>query len=268
MQPFLKWPGGKRRVAARIAEMIGSPSCYIEPFVGAGAVYALVKETLPEDVILADINSDLIELYRSLRNSPEEMMRVAGSLFHEGTNTPKAYYASRDAFNSLPDEHVLRSALFVYLNHHCFNGLVRYNADGEFNVPYGGYKSPTLPEGLMKEWSDSLQTARLWLCDFQRTMESSAERGAVIYCDPPYLSDSKRTMYGPDKFSVEDHRRLDGCARRAARSGALVIISGPYNEKTCEVYASCTRAERITDSTSISRGAGRGKREDALYVYR
>ncbi len=100
MQPFLKWPGGKRRVAARIAELVGSPSCYIEPFVGAGAVYALVKETLPARVILSDVNHDLISLYRNLRDDRDALMRAARSLFHEGTNTEVAYYAARDLFNA------------------------------------------------------------------------------------------------------------------------------------------------------------------------
>lgn len=92
--------------------------------------------------ILADINSDLISLYNIVKSRTEEYVRASRELFTPETNQAEVYYQLREEFNT-SREPFRRAVLFLYLNRYGYNGLCRYNLRGEFNVPFGSYKSPT-----------------------------------------------------------------------------------------------------------------------------
>jgi len=84
--------------------------------------------------ILADINSDLINLYNIVKTRTAEFVRDARVLFSPEFNQSERFYALREEFNLTSDIY-RRSVLFLYLNRHCYNGLCRYNLSGAFNVP-------------------------------------------------------------------------------------------------------------------------------------
>lgn len=112
--------------------------CLIEPFVGAGSVFL---NTEYDSYILADINSDLINLYNIVKSNTDDFVRDSRKLFTDEVNTSEVFYLLRQEFNLCADAY-RRAVLFLYLNRHCYNGLCRYNMRGEFNVPFGRYKSP------------------------------------------------------------------------------------------------------------------------------
>ena len=58
----------------------------------------------------------------------------------EDEERKKYYYKIRDLYNNPPEDQILKSACFIFLNRTCFNGLYRVNSKGQFNVPYGRYK--------------------------------------------------------------------------------------------------------------------------------
>lgn len=124
-QPFLKWAGGKRRSLATLLQRLPSPDeveCLVEPFVGGASVFL---GTDYRQYLLADINADLIDVYLHVRDDPAGMVKRLEKLFLHGNNET-AYQENRDEFNriqSTPE----KSALFIYLNQHCFNGICRYN---------------------------------------------------------------------------------------------------------------------------------------------
>ena len=118
----------------------------VEPFVGSGALFL---SNSFEKYLLCDTNVDLINLYNNLKKNPEELIAKTGRYFSGKYNSELQYYQLREKFNSLDSNDMRKSALFVYLNKHAFNGLCRYNRKGFFNVPYGRYKAPKFPEEEM-----------------------------------------------------------------------------------------------------------------------
>lgn len=138
IRSLLKWPGGKSRVMPELLPHLPTASCLVEPFVGGASVFL---NTDYRRYILADINPDLIRLYREVKSNPELVIDLARPLFATG-NSKEEYLQNRRIFNGtkgLLD--VARAALFLYLNRHGYNGVVRYNQSGGYNVPFGQHKS-------------------------------------------------------------------------------------------------------------------------------
>lgn len=197
----VKWAGGKTRVMPELLKHIPKADCLIEPFVGSGTVF---MNTEYRRYALCDSNSALINFFITLRDNTENLIASAKSMFKHGNNE-ETYYSERAFFNSLKreglsDSSVLRAALFLYLNRHCFNGLYRENADGGFNVPFGRYKSPYFPEAEMRLFAEKARdTDALFLCDDFRSSipyVAKSHPDSVIYCDPPlHTSQQNRQLH-------------------------------------------------------------------------
>ena len=124
---------------------------YIEPFLGGGSFLSLPNKK----VYLSDINLNLINFYKDLKKNPESLYRKARKLvcehdnFEEGSEQHVEFYnKQKEQFNKAPS-----SALFLYLNKLCFNGIYRENSKGEFNVPIG---KP------ISKWNHNIQDFREW----------------------------------------------------------------------------------------------------------
>ncbi|MBP2850545.1 Dam family site-specific DNA-(adenine-N6)-methyltransferase [Dickeya oryzae] len=130
IRSFIKWAGGKTRVLPDLLPHLPDADCLIEPFVGGASVFL---NTEYRRYVLADINADLINLYRVATRHTDELISYARGLFAHG-NSADAYADNRNLFNSLsPSASVEKAALFLYLNRHGFNGVCRYN-QGEAGV--------------------------------------------------------------------------------------------------------------------------------------
>ena len=235
MKPFLKWAGGKYRIIDRVLNSLPKGTKLIEPFVGSGAVFLNANF---EDNYLADTNSDLINLYKQIQLYGNDFITYATSLFVPENNTEIAFYELRNEFNCSTD--VLRkSALFIYLNRHCFNGLCRYNSKGKFNVPFGRYTKPAFPEEDVLNFYQKSKAAVFEVADFKKSMEL-ATIGTVVYCDPPYApltATSNFTSYTSDGFTAIDQQALADCAKKLIQRGIPVVISNHDTEFTRAVYA-------------------------------
>lgn len=152
-RPFLKWAGGKYRLLDRLLPSIPAGARLVEPFVGSGAVFLNAGFAC---YLLCDLNADLIGLYRTLRRDGERFIAEARALFTPGNNTQEAFLRLRETFNVSSDAEE-RSVLFLYLNRHSYNGLVRYNSKGIYNVPFGKYKAPYFPERELTAFLDKLR---------------------------------------------------------------------------------------------------------------
>lgn len=222
-KPFLKWAGGKYRLAERIRQRLPDGKRLIEPFVGSAAIFL---NTSYDSYLLNDINEDLINVFEIIKSSPDAFIKDAKILFSEKNNSESAFYDLRSEFNAT--ENIYRKSLiFIYLNRHCFNGLCRYNKSGGFNVPYGRYKKPYFPEQEILLFSKKSKIAKFSCSSFDEVM-LSAEVGDIVYCDPPYvpLSESSNfTSYAKGGFDQEDQIKLVECARVLMSRGVPVIIS-------------------------------------------
>lgn len=235
-RPFLKWPGGKYRLLNTIYQVLPTKGkCLIEPFVGSGAVFL---NSHYERYILNDANLDLITLYRILQLEGTSFIRYCSRYFVNRYNTEQHYYMLRKRFNGSTDPRE-RSALFLYLNRHGFNGLCRYNmGKGEFNVPFGRYKKPYFPQKEMLYFYEKSQCAVFIDGDFRHAFQH-AHRGSVVYCDPPYVPLSLTahfTQYQRGGFSMEQQQSLAGLARASRLKGIPVLISNHSQEITRVLY--------------------------------
>lgn len=236
-KPFLKWAGNKFGILERLKPYLKGQRL-VEPFLGSGAAF-LNSET--GSFLLGDKNQDLIHLYQLLNSERDAFIEYCQSFFKDSNNTPEKYYEFRTLFNTTPDVY-LKSALFLYLNKHCFNGLCRYNREGKFNTPFGRYKKPYFPDKEMKVFYRKSEHAKFLCADFLSLM-SSALPGDVIYCDPPYVPWSltaKFTGYHRDGFSWSDQRILAKKARELCNAGHRVIISNHALPNTYALYQGAT----------------------------
>ncbi len=239
-RPFLKWPGGKYRLVERISKALGPANRLIEPFVGSGAVFL---NTHYDHFLLADNNPDLINLYQTLHKENQTFIRYAEKLFQDSNNA-ESYYANRDEFNN--SKNIRRkAALFIYLNRHCYNGLCRYNKSGGFNSPFGRYKQPSLPVDSMQAFQQKSHHADFQLSSFAETMRQ-AEKGDVVYCDPPYVPLSKTanfTNYSAEGFGLEKQEELADLAREIAAKGVRVVISNHDTPEIKKLYKTAKFSE-------------------------
>lgn len=153
-KPFLKWAGGKTQLIQQIENqlpenIIENNFTYIEPFVGSGAVLFWMLEKFPnmERAVINDINTDLTNCYISIKENVENLINILSKwqseyylLSQNETEKKEYYYDKRVLFNSRNSNQTTQSALFIFLNRTCFNGLFRVNRKNEFNVPIGSYK--------------------------------------------------------------------------------------------------------------------------------
>jgi DNA adenine methylase len=246
-EPFLKWPGGKRWLAARVATIIGSsPGRYYEPFLGGGAVFF---ELSARPTTLSDINSDLINTYVHVRDNCDAVIAALKVL----PVTKRKFYSIRAAD---PTNCLERAVRFLYLNRTCFGGMYRVNQQGRFNVPYGG--GERTPEclwatNLLPAASAALQGVELLCSDFEAVVNRAGEND-VVYCDPTYTvahENNGFVRYNERNFGWADQVRLARAAERAARRGALVLLSNAHHKSVRDLYPTA-RAERISRLSLIS----------------
>lgn len=234
LRPFLKWPGNKYRIVNSIKEYLPKGKRLIEPFVGSGAVFL---NTSYERYLLNDNNPDLINLYKLLKIEGEPFIRYCQTFFIPENNHPERYYEFRTMFNKTNDQR-LKSALLIYLNRHGFNGLVRYNLQHEFNVPFGDYKKPYFPYEEMLFFFQKAKIATFTCNDFLKTMVNT-KKSDVVYCDPPYVPlslTSNFTSYSAGGFSLEQQKTLAIMAEKLSNKGIPVLLSNHDTEFINQIY--------------------------------
>lgn len=263
-RPFLKWAGGKAKLAPRILD--GAPAAfdrYFEPFAGAAAVF-FALDGRPRVSILNDANQDLIETFAVLRDDPAGLVGelgglAAGYLAGDPEQRRAFYYAVRATSPGAP---LGRAARFIFLNRTCYNGLFRVNASGGFNVPHGRYRNPRiLDEALLAGASRALQGAELRCEDFA-TVCADARPGDFVYLDPPYhplSATASFTGYTRADFGRADQGRLRDVFEEMTRRGVAAALSNSDHEFTRQLYGGLGYGiEVVAMSRAInSRGSAR-----------
>jgi DNA adenine methylase len=265
MKPFLKWAGGKYKIINRIQQAIPSGKQLIEPFAGSGAVFLNIEF---EEYLIADTNSDLINLYKQIQTHGEDFSAYASSLFTPGNNTETAFYELRAEFNSCTDI-ARKSAIFIYLNRHCFNGLCRYNSKGQFNVPFGRYSKPNFPSIEILNFHKKSQRAIFENSDFKTIMEKASIE-SVVYCDPPYAPltpTANFSSYTKDGFTLDDQQELANYAKKLSAHGIPVIISNHDTELTRSLYKEAKITFFDVQRFISSNSSNRNKAAELIALY-
>jgi DNA adenine methylase len=239
---FLRWAGSKKQILDQLsacwyaAMCAGASGRYVEAFSGSAALFFRLR---PESAILVDINPELQECMRMVRDEPSH---VAEFLTRFRPNEQDFYRVrSQDAASLTATE---RAARFIYLNRHCFNGLYRTNRQGRFNVPYGrSVKTGRLPdEQTLRDVAAALSVATIVSDDFYSALVTEIREGDFVYMDPPYakMNERIRNQYGPDVFGTDDLTRLQALAQAISDRGAFFVIS----------YAECDEIRSIANRWS------------------
>jgi DNA adenine methylase len=255
-KPFLKWAGNKFRIIGLVDEVIakhqGGRSKYIEPFGGSGAVAVNVARRFTGLKTYAEFNPELVDLMRAIKEDLPALVDKTEELFDTENNESKRYYELRDEFNDYVKSgetgNVRKSALFIYLNRHCFNGLCRYGPNG-FNVPFGRYAKTVAPIDEMKAFAVLMKDVEVvGPNSFEETMKK-ADAETLVYCDPPYFpltATSNFTQYSDKSgFGPEMQEKLAVAAAQYAMRGAVVLISNHDVSACRELYEKVAKSHGL-----------------------
>jgi DNA adenine methylase len=218
-----------------------------------------------QDYILNDLNSDIINFWRTLQQEERDFIERCKLHFRSEYNTKEQYYEIRKRFNLNRDPED-----FLYLNRHCFNGLCRYNKDNKFNVPFGKYKDPYFPREEMEAALPMLRKAKIFNHDF-RVIFDKIEKGDIVYCDPPYvpISDtSSFTSYSSGGFSMVQQQSLTDCAWAARKRGAIVVLSNQDTPVTRNLYKGAEIFELEVQRNISCKGNSRKKVKELIVVFK
>jgi len=253
VMPVLKWVGGKRQLLPEIKKYMPSINknvTYYEPFVGGGAV---LFELQPDKAVINDVNRDLIDVYRVIKDNVEDLITELQK--DKYLNTSEAFYNIRELdrkpkkFNNLTG--VEKAARILYLNKTCFNGLYRVNSIGEFNSPFGRYKNPNIINAAgLRAVSKYFNDANITFLsgDFESTVKG-IKKGSVVYFDPPYAPISKTsnfTGYNESGFGEEEQKRLKRLCDRLTEKGVHILLSNSDCEFIRELYSDKEKYEIIS----------------------
>lgn len=228
-------------LAVRLPSATSISGRFIEPFVGGGAIYFHLR---PRSALLADINLELIELYRGIQRSPQRIWQI----YRSYPNTKKAYQLIRDR-DPKTFTFLQRAARSLYLNRTCFKGMWRHNLEGKFNIGYGGQSRRwSIRRRDLIEISARLRKASIRCSDFEAVI-AEAKTDDYLFLDPPYRPGQREQLHQhySGKFSFEDHRRLASSLREADKRGIRWGLTISSNKDIVDLY-------KGYKSTSIPRG--------------
>jgi DNA adenine methylase len=233
-RPVLKWAGGKSQLAQLILERLPSRiGTYHEPFFGGGAVFfALARQNRFEHAVLSDVNPELIDVYRAIRDDVDGVIRRLKKMH----SSEEEFYRIRD---QKPTSLGSRAARTIYLNKTGYNGLYRVNRSGGFNVPFGRYSNPTIcDEDNLRRVADVLSRVDLRVEDFEGVLER-AQSGDAVYFDPPYLPVSRTarfTSYARHPFELAEHQRLAKVFDALSNRGIAAVLSNSCTPESKRLY--------------------------------
>ena len=262
--PIVKWVGGKRQLMFELLKnMPENYNRYFEPFIGGGALFF---ELQPDNAYISDMNEELINLYKVVRDNVDEL--VADLQKHD---ISKEYFIKiRNIDRTEEYENwsaVQKASRFIYLNRTCFNGMYRVNSKGEFNVPFGHYKNPRiLDENNLINCSNLLQKTEIKHADFSEILKK-VKKGDFVYFDPPYVplsETSSFTSYTKDGFDMDMQFKLRDVCDELDTMGVKFLLSNSDTKLVNELYENYN-IKKVFASRQINANAdGRGKITEVL----
>jgi DNA adenine methylase len=250
-KPFLKWAGGKGELVPifdRCGLLPPQFSDYYEPFLGGGAMFFYLWKNgrITGDAHLNDVNRDIVDSYNIIIENLPELIEELEVL--KMRKDEESFYEFRDEFNVLkngdkwtPEKKIRKTALLLYLNKTCFNGLYRENSKSGFNVPYGKYANPKILDlRNLKKVSISLKDAIVTSGDYSEACDRVKE-GDFVYFDPPYMPISETsnfTGYHASNFLLEDQEKLADLYQRLSEKGAFLLLSNAYHPEIKRLFES------------------------------
>ena len=251
---MIKYRGGKSKEIPNIMWHIPRFSGrYIEPFLGGGALFFHLE---PREAIINDINTKLIGFYRGVRDNYStlrkeldeieciytenrknfEALKVIHPTERVEDKNEELYYHLRAMFNEVIDKSYSDALLYFYINKTAYSGMIRYNARGEFNVPFGRYQHLNTSSVTLSH-SKLLQRAEILNTDYSEVF-NMCKSDDFVFLDPPYdcvFSDYGNEEY-KDGFNDENHIRLANDFVNLPCKALMVIGKTPLTEELYKGY--------------------------------
>ena len=227
LKPFVKWVGGKSSSVNRLLELMPEHiDTYVEPFVGAGALFFAVNF---KKAIINDVNEELINTYKVIKDNVGALEFFLSSLIYDRQlyGTIRAWDRDPHYTNS-PKEN--RSGRSIYLMKTCFNGLYRVNKKGFFNTPFGKYTSPLICDTkTLNACSKYLNEHEVTILngDYQKIL-SYLNQDCFVYLDPPYYPISKTanfTQFQKENFKEDSQYQLFEFCKELHKRGIKFMLS-------------------------------------------
>jgi DNA adenine methylase len=266
--PVLKWVGGKRQIIPELITHLPkniSSLKYYEPFIGGGALFFHLE---PKKAVINDYNSELINVYKVIKNNLEELLIDLRK--HE--NLPDYFYKIRGIdrqplFDDLND--VQHASRIIYLNKTCFNGLYRVNSSGEFNSPFGRYTNPNIVnEPILRAVSRFLNSNDIKILngDYEQALQEITV-DSFVYLDPPYhpISESSNfTGYIQGGWNAGHQNRLKRVCDNLNERGVKFLLSNSSAPLIRELYSDYKIISVNANRSINSDGEKRGQIEELL----
>ena len=254
MNPMIKYRGGKsKEISYFINNMPSDYNRYIEPFLGGGALYFYLE---PQNAIVNDVNVRLYSFYQQMKEEYsvariqldqlqtiyESNQKEYEELKHKNSNArienknEALYYHLRDMFNHKIQSEYLDAVVYFFINKTAYSGMIRYNANGDYNVPYGRYKNFNT-KLITDKHHELLKRTKIYNQDYSKIF-NMAENKDFIFLDPPYdciFSDYGNETYR-NGFGEDEHRRLANDFVNLPCKALLVIGKTPLTEELYGKY--------------------------------
>lgn len=272
IQPFVKWVGGKRGLLSQITPLLPKEfNNYFEPFIGGGALFFELQKQGKLDgkkVYLFDINSELINTYNVVKNSPKQLISKLDDFKEKHS---KEFYYDVRAWdrekNFLELDEITRATRFIYLNKTCFNGLYRVNRKNQNNVPMGSYENPKICDiDTIYSASYALQNVTILNISYKEVLKYTS-KDDLIYFDPPYYpltATSSFTSYSESEFLQKEQEELFEVFCELDKKGCLVVHSNSDTEFINELYRNYNIDKIQANRFINSKSSGRGKISEVL----
>lgn len=214
--PPIKCQGIKTKIVRAIRSLYpkNAGGRWIEPFCGSCVVAFNVR---PERALLCDSNGHIIRFYADIQTGAVTGSMVKEYLAEQGARLRRqgedVYYEIRDNFNREPT-----SLAFLFLNRACFNGVMRFNRKGRFNVPFCR-KPERFAQAYITKITNQVRACAAilrsveWVfqeSDFRHTL-SAATPCDFVYADPPYAG---RHVDYYSSWSEDDEKDLAAMLKR------------------------------------------------------
>jgi DNA adenine methylase len=245
--PFIKWAGGKSRLISQLKNFIPEEfNNYFEPFVGSGALFFYLtcsfKTKKNFSLHLSDINSELINVYKTIKNNLKDLIKELQYNENEYSNDPKKFYYKLRG-ERFPFDSIKEAARFITLNKTCYNGLYRVNKNGIFNVPLGSYKKPKICDTTNLTKVNKIMNLRnttIENYDYQK-ISSKIQENDFIYLDPPYFpinETSNFTNYTSYGFDIGQQKRLANFFYDLDKRKCKILLSNSDTTIIRDLYSS------------------------------
>lgn len=212
------------------------------------------------NIYVSDNNMHLIHFYKTIQLSPDDFWKSMKKLiedYEKSDNKENFYYNIRTKFNTSKELNIDIACNLLFLNKTCFRGIYRVNKSGQFNVPYGNYKNPTICSYEHVQYvSKLIQKVIFTHQDYTETLSSVLKKKDFVYLDPPYVPEKNDSFVSYTENGFTNHKEFfDICKKIKSRwcmsNSNVKLVTDEFKDYNIELVE-CKRAINSKKPNSVT----------------